>query len=76
VYRMFVIDKKRRITTDGFHVSDCRIPLPPDWPICLDLRSAWPATTSDRRVEYYNILLTSSKNASLGKCFVPGILYK
>ena len=75
VYRMFVIDKKNKIYTDGRHVGDYSIPLPPDWPVCTELRASWPSTTTERRVAYYDRLLKSTKNVSLGKRFVPGILY-
>ena len=75
VYRLFVIDKKTKTITDGRHVGDYSIPLPPDWPVCPDVRASWPATTTERRAAYYDRLLKSSKNVSLGKRFVPGILY-
>jgi hypothetical protein len=64
------------MTTHGQHVANFSIPLPPDWPACPELRKMWPKTKADRCVAYYQKLITSSKYVSLGKCFVPGILYK
>jgi hypothetical protein len=75
-YRIFTIDKKKRIFTTGSHVADHRIPFPPDWPADPQLRMTWPSQKNDRRIAYYNMLLSSSKNVTLGKRFVPGILYK
>ena len=62
VYRLFVIDKKKRITTHGHHVGEFSIPLPPDWPIDPEVQNAWPTTKADRHLAFYKMLITSSKN--------------
>jgi hypothetical protein len=75
VYRVYLNDKKKRQFIHGRHVDDYRIPLPPDWPLCPQVRKLWPTTKAERREEYYRRLITSTKNVALGKRYVPGVLY-
>ena len=66
VYQIFIEDDKKRIRIDGCHVGNFSIPLPPDWPMDVELRKNWPATTKGQSEEYYKLLLTGKQNVPLG----------